>query len=136
MYRIIVVDDEPIILSGIRHLIDWEKEDAEIIGVARNGAEAFSLIESEHPDIVITDIRMPVMDGLALVEKCTAVYPDIVFIILTSLAEFSLAKEAVGYGVAEYLLKTELGSKEHITALDKSKKERYRRSNFSQSRNG
>ncbi len=136
MYRIIVVDDEPIILSGIRHLIDWEKEDAEIIGVARNGAEAFSLIESEHPDIVITDIRMPVMDGLALVEKCTAVYPDIVFIILTSLAEFSLAKEAVGYGVAEYLLKTELGSKELITALDKAKKERDRRSHFSQARNG
>lgn len=99
MFRILIADDEPIILSGIRHLIDWENADAEIIGSARNGAEAWSIIESEHPDIVITDIKMPLMDGLALVEKCADSYPRIVFIILTSLAEFSLAREAVGYGV-------------------------------------
>ena len=101
MYRVLVADDEPIILSGIRHMIDWEKEEAEIVGVARNGAEAYSIIEKEHPDIVITDIRMPLMDGISLVGKCSTAYPDIVFIILTSLAEFSLAREAVGFGVTK-----------------------------------
>ena len=55
MYRIIVVDDEPIILSGIRHLIDWEKEDAEIIGVARNGAEAFREVLVSNTPVSSTD---------------------------------------------------------------------------------
>ena len=128
MFRILIADDEPIILSGIRHLIDWENADAEIIGSARNGAEAWSIIESEHPDIVITDIKMPLMDGLALVEKCTDSYPRIVFIILTSLAEFSLAREAVGYGVSDYLLKTELDEKTLLSALEKAESESVRRS--------
>ncbi len=131
MYRVLVVDDEPIILSGIRHMIDWEKEDAEIIGVARNGAEAYSIVETEHPDIVITDIKMPLMDGISLVGKCSAAYPEIVFIILTSLAEFSLAKEAVGYGVTDYLLKTELDSEKLLDSLGKAKKECARRSGAS-----
>lgn len=128
MFRILIADDEPIILSGIRHLIDWENADAEIIGSARNGAEAWSIIESEHPDIVITDIKMPLMDGLALVEKCADSYPRIVFIILTSLAEFSLAREAVGYGVSDYLLKTELDEKTLLSALEKAESESVRRS--------
>ena len=127
MFRILIADDEPIILSGIRHLIDWEKANAQIIGSARNGAEAWSIIESEQPDIVITDIRMPVMDGLALVEKCASAYPRIVFIILTSLAEFSLAREAVGYGVSDYLLKTELDEKTLLATLDKAENESRRR---------
>ena len=131
MYRVLVADDEPIILSGIRHMIDWEKEEAEIVGVARNGAEAYSIIEKEHPDIVITDIRMPLMDGISLVGKCSTAYPDIVFIILTSLAEFSLAREAVGFGVTDYLLKTELDSNMLLEALGKAKKECSRRSGVS-----
>ena len=68
MYRILVADDEPIILSGIKHLIDWKTADAEIAGTASNGAEAYRMIKSEHPDIVITDIRMPVMDGITVLE--------------------------------------------------------------------
>ena len=108
MHRVLIVDDEPIILSGIRHLIDWSAYDAEIAGSAVNGEEAYRIICSEHPDIVITDIRMPIMDGLALAGRCSEEFPDIVFIVLTSLAEFSLAKEAIGYGISDYLLKTEL----------------------------
>ena len=108
MHRVLIVDDEPIILSGIRHLIDWSAYDAEIAGSAVNGEEAYRIICSEQPDIVITDIRMPIMDGLALAGRCSEEFPDIVFIVLTSLAEFSLAKEAIGYGISDYLLKTEL----------------------------
>ena len=118
-YRVLIADDEPIILSGIRHLIDWSKADAEIIGAAGNGEEAYAIIEREHPDIVITDIKMPVMDGLALAGRCSEEFPDIVFIILTSLEEFSLAKEAIGYGITDYLLKTELDGDRLMKALEK-----------------
>lgn len=126
-YRVLVVDDEPIILSGISHLMDWAEADSEIIGTAGNGAEAYSIIEREHPDIVITDIRMPVMDGLALAGKCSEEYPDIVFIILTSLTEFGLAREAIGYGISDYLLKTELDGTTLRKALEKAGAERDRR---------
>ena len=126
-YRVLIVDDEPIILFGIRHLIDWEKADAEIIGAAGNGEEAYSIIEREHPDIVITDIKMPVMDGLALAGKCSEEFPEIVFIILTSLEEFSLAKEAIGYGVSDYLLKTELDGGRLAKALEKAESESLKR---------
>ena len=126
-YRVLIADDEPIILSGIRHLIQWEEADAQIVAAAANGQEAYSLIESEHPDIVITDIRMPVIDGLALAGRCSEEHPDIVFIILTSLAEFSLAKEAIGYGISDYLLKTELDSGKLMDALLKAEEECRRR---------
>ena len=126
-YKVLVADDEPIILSGIRHLIDWEEADAVICGAVSNGAEAYHVIETEHPDIVITDIRMPVMDGLALAGKCSEEYPDIVFIILTSLMEFSLAKEAIRYGISDYLLKTELTNEKLLKALEKAEKECLRR---------
>ena len=127
MYRILVADDEPIILSGIKHLIDWKTADAEIAGTASNGAEAYRMIKSEHPDIVITDIRMPVMDGLALAGKCSEEFPDVVFIVLTSLAEFSLAKEAIRYGISDYLLKTELDGDTLLRALAKAEEECRRR---------
>ena len=126
-YKVLVADDEPIILSGIRHLIDWGEVDARIIGCTANGADAYSIIEREHPDIVITDIRMPVMDGLTLAGRCSEEFPDIVFIILTSLAEFSLAKEAIGYGISDYLLKTELDGERLRQALLKAEDECRRR---------
>ena len=127
MYKVIVVDDEPIILSGIRHLIDWGEVNAEIAGCAANGAEAYAMIRSIHPDIVITDIRMPVMDGLSLAGRCSEEFPDIVFVILTSLAEFSLAKEAIGYGVTDYLLKTELDAGSLRSVMLHAEEERSRR---------
>ena len=130
-YKVIVADDEPIILSGIRHLIDWDDVDAEISGCAANGAEAYSMIQSIRPDIVITDIKMPVMDGLALAGRCSEEFPEIVFIILTSLAEFSLAKEAIGYGITDYLLKTELDAKSLRAAMIRAEEEsRRRRENY------
>ena len=127
MYKVLVADDEPIILSGIKHLIDWNEANAEIIGTASNGMEAYKIIETEHPDIVITDIRMPVMDGLALAGKCSEEFPDVIFIVLTSLAEFGLAKEAIRYGISDYLLKTELDGNALLNALKKAEEERSRR---------
>lgn len=108
MYSVYVVDDEPIILSGITHLLDWSKLECEIAGCFRNGKEAYDAIVRHPADIVITDIKMPVMDGLELVAKCASSHPQTVFVILTSLEEFRLVKEAIRYSVSEYIVKTEL----------------------------
>ncbi len=69
MYRIIIIDDEPLILAGIASLIIWENYECTIIGKATNGPSAYDMIMELHPDIVITDIRMPVLNGLDLVEN-------------------------------------------------------------------
>lgn len=127
MYRVLVVDDEPIILSGIRYLINWEEEDCSIIATARNGQDAYSIIKEEHPDIVLADIKMPIMDGLELLEKCSNEFPDIVFIILTSLEEFKLAKEAIKLNASDYLLKTELEPDLLKKSIERAKIEHSRR---------
>ena len=108
MYKVMVVDDEPIILSGIAHMLRWQDIGCTIEGTYRNGKEAYDALFSSPADIIITDIKMPVMDGLELLRKCSSDYPDTVFIILTSLEEFRLVKEAIRYNVCEYLVKTEL----------------------------
>ena len=108
MYRIILVDDEPLILAGIASLISWEDHDCTIVGKATNGPSAYEMIMSQKPDIVITDIRMPVMDGLALMEKCQAAGFRCPFIVLTNLEEFSLARKALSLGACEYLVKLNL----------------------------
>lgn len=127
MYNVLIVDDEPIILSGISHLVDWAALDCRIAGCCRNGQEALSMIESSSVDIVITDIKMPVMDGLELVRKASALHPEIVFVILTSLEEFRLVKEAIRYSVSEYMVKTELDPQSLSAVIEKVKVESTRR---------
>ncbi|CAM4078388.1 response regulator transcription factor [Lederbergia lenta] len=105
MYSVLLVDDERIILDGISSFIQWEKIGASLIGTAKNGLEAFRIIEEQQPDIVISDIKMPGMNGLELVEKTYAIYPDIQFIMLSGFGEFDYAKQAMQYGVKHYLLK-------------------------------
>ena len=127
MFRVFVVDDEPIILSGISHLLDWQRLDCQIAGCYRNGKEAYDAICSSGADIVITDIKMPVMDGLELIRKCQQTHPAVVFVILTSLEEFRLVKEAIRYSVSEYLVKTELNEKLLAQVIEKVKLESLRR---------
>ena len=122
-YRILIVDDEVIILSGIKHILQWEEENAEVVGTARNGEEALSLIGTLSPDIVISDLKMPTMDGLELLKRTAKEHPEIVFIILTNLEEFRLAKEAIRYNAIEYLLKTELDEDTIRSALRKAEEE-------------
>ncbi len=107
-YKVLLVDDEPIILSGIKFILRWEDYDCEVVGAARNGEQAWAFIQMNHPDIVIADIKMPVMDGLELLEKAYKEASDIVFIMLTSLAEFKLVKQSLQFQAVDYLVKTEL----------------------------
>ncbi|MCI6887764.1 MAG: response regulator [Lachnospiraceae bacterium] len=121
MYRIVLVDDEPLILAGIISLIRWEDYDCTIVGKATNGPKALELIREVLPDIVITDIRMPVMNGLELMEECRKQGYDFAFIILTNLEEFQLARKALSLGAVDYLVKLDLESEQLTAALTRAK---------------
>lgn len=121
MYRIILVDDEPLILAGIASLLCWEEHDCSIVGKATNGPAAVELICSLKPDIVITDIRMPVMNGLELIEACRERGCEFAFIFLTNLEDFQLAKQAVHLGAVDYLVKLDLEPADLIQALNNAK---------------
>lgn len=132
MYKILIVDDETIILSGIKFLIDWEKNDCAILDTARNGRDALEKIRSCPPDIVLCDINMPVMDGIELLKRVNETHPAVVFLLLTNLQEFHLAKDALRYRAVEYLLKNQLDAPMLEEALAKAKKECDRRTSLSQ----
>lgn len=118
MYRIMIVDDEPLILAGITSLLNWEEYQYKIVGKASNGQQALSQMEELRPDIVITDIKMPAMDGITFLRTAREKGYDAEFILLTNLEEFSLAKEAFHLGVVDYLVKLELSEEELIRALE------------------
>lgn len=109
MIKLLIVDDEPLVQIGIKSMLNWADFGIEICGTAVNGAHALEMIEQYSPEIVITDIRMPIMNGLELAKLCKETYGKIpLFIILTSYEEFQLVKEALSYQVVDYLVKLEL----------------------------
>jgi len=105
MCRVIIADDEPKVLLLIRNLIQWEELGLELVATANDGISALDLIEELHPDIVITDIRMPGYDGIELIEKAKALDPRIDFIIISGYRHFNYAQKAIRFGVEDYLLK-------------------------------
>ena len=105
MYSVFLVDDEPIVLEGIRSKIDWENAGFSFAGEATDGEIALSMIHELKPDILITDIKMPFMDGLELSAAIKKTQPWIKIIILSGHDEFDYAKKAISIGIEDYLLK-------------------------------
>lgn len=105
MYKVIIVDDEILIREGIAHGVPWDELGFEIIGQAKNGVEAVELIRGDVPDIVLTDIRMPKMDGIELIEYLKANYPQVKIIIISGYSDVEYFKSAINNRVSEYLLK-------------------------------
>ncbi|MGG4219066.1 response regulator transcription factor [Paenibacillus jamilae] len=105
MIRVVIVDDEPKLRQGLQTLIPWKSLGFTVIATAANGKEALEVIEEKAPDVVIVDIRMPVMDGLQLIEHLRSGGHHMHFIILSGYADFEYAKQAIQYGVFDYLLK-------------------------------
>ncbi|MHB8130110.1 MAG: response regulator transcription factor [Mobilitalea sp.] len=106
MIKVMIVDDEPYIRQGLRILINWEQYGFAICGEAANGKEAAELLESMQFDLVITDIKMPIMNGIELIEHTWEhLSKQIRFIILSGFYEFEYAKKAIKYGVVDYVLK-------------------------------
>ncbi len=109
MYKLLIVDDEPLVCVGVQSMLDWAAMDVEVIGTARNGGQAEEIIAKKKPDIVVTDIKMPVKDGLQLArESSDKNGPVPVFIMLTSFEEFEYARQALQAKAVDYLIKMEL----------------------------
>lgn len=105
MLDLVIVEDEEIIRRGLVCTIDWLKLGAKVVGEAGNGREALAVIQEKKPDVVLTDIKMPIMDGIALTEALRAEGNPAKFIYLTSYADFSYAQQALRLEVSDYLLK-------------------------------
>lgn len=105
MLKMIIVDDEKIIRETIHSLIDWNSLGIDVAAVCKDGIEALDCILDEYPDIVMTDIKMPGLSGLDLIEKVRAAQLNTEFIILSGYGEFEFARTAMRYGVKHYLLK-------------------------------
>ncbi|GMK40215.1 hypothetical protein PCCS19_32700 [Paenibacillus sp. CCS19] len=115
--KVMLVDDELLVRLGIKSLIDWEKHNFEFIGDAADGEKALELMERQVPDILLTDIVMPRMDGLALIEAVKQRYPRMLVIVLSSHNEFDYVRKAMKLGAQDYLLKTSLKPTELLDLL-------------------
>lgn len=104
-YKVILVDDEEEVIDVIERKIHWDMLGFDVVGSANNGVKALELVEKQQPDVVITDIKMPYMDGLELSRRLNNDYQNIHIIIFTGFDEFEYAKEAVHLEIEEYMLK-------------------------------
>ncbi|MEE0800637.1 MAG: response regulator [Gemmiger sp.] len=122
MIRVLLVDDEPLVLIGMQSMLDWNALGYELVGTARNGADALERIGEQRPDIVVSDIRMPVLDGLQLAAQSRERYGTLpVFIMLTSYEEFDYVRRSMGLGAVDYLVKIDLTPENLTTALDRAR---------------
>ena len=105
MIKVFLVEDEVVIRNGIKKGINWEQEGFIFTGEASDGEVAYPLIKKARPDILITDIKMPFMNGLELSRMLKKEFPDMKILILSGYNEFDYAKQAITIGVTDYLLK-------------------------------
>lgn len=119
MFTVFIADDEAKVISGLIHRVNWKKVNADVIGYADNGKEARNRIVELRPDIVITDIYMPGMTGIELINELSETL-DTVFIIFSAYSEFEYAREAIHLNVADYLIKP-VNIHEIETALEQAK---------------
>jgi Response regulator containing CheY-like receiver domain and AraC-type DNA-binding domain len=132
LYSILVVDDEREIRRGIVDSINWAELGFYVVGEAENGIQAVTLIEESRPDVVLSDIRMPGIDGIELMQFVRENYPDTAFAVLSGYSDFEYMKSAIAYDVVTYLLKpTDLSAFESAfhemkARLDKRRKEKRR----------
>lgn len=105
MYKVIIVDDEKNIRERMAKFLPWDEFDFEVVGTAKDGLAALDLVKSFEPDLVLSDIKMPNIDGIQLAEQLNRHYPDIVTVFISSYNEFELAQKAIHFNVKGYLLK-------------------------------
>ena len=104
-FRVILVDDEPIILRSLKVAIPWEELNISIVGEARNGEQALAMVNELSPHMIISDIRMPGIDGITLMKRVLSDNPKRLFIFISGYGEFEYAREALREGAFDYLLK-------------------------------
>ena len=119
-YKVILVDDEVEVIDVMKKKIRWNDLGFDVVGSATNGVKALELVEKLQPDVVLTDIKMPYMDGLELARKLNQDYPNIYIMLCTGFDEFEYAKEALAFGALSFVLKP-LNPKELTSELMKCK---------------
>ena len=105
LLKLIIVDDEKIILKGMTTTFDWNSIGFHVVGTAMNGEDALRLIGEVIPDVVLTDIRMKKMDGIMLMERAKSIAPNMQFVVLSAYKDFEYAKRACALGALEYIVK-------------------------------
>lgn len=105
MYKVVIIDDEPIIVEGLSKAVPWEKWNCQVVATAENGQSGIEIIKRENPDILFSDIRMPGMDGLTMIAALKSEHPHMQIAILTGFRDFEYAREAIRLGVTRFLLK-------------------------------
>lgn len=105
MYKVLIIDDESIIRKGIKNIINWKQLDCEVCADASDGIEGIELIRKYLPEIIITDIRMPGLDGLSMIKQVKSIVPNTKIIILTGYRDFDYVQEAIKCGAFDFLLK-------------------------------
>ena len=105
MYKVVIIDDEPIIVEGISKLVPWEKYECRVCGCAYSGKEGQEVIRKEEPDIIFSDIAMPGLDGLKMIAGLKSEFPDMQISILTGYRDFDYCQSALRLGVTRFLLK-------------------------------
>lgn len=120
--KLLILDDEYVMRQGIKHMMEWETEGFKIVGEASNGEEGLHMIEELRPDIVLADIVMPLMDGIAFTAAMKQRYPKIRIIILSSYDKFEYVKQALLNGATDYILKPSLSPETLLEVLSKTVK--------------
>ena len=118
--RVLLVDDEIMIREGFKRLFDWKAHDCEVVGEAADGMEALTQIDTLHPDIVIMDINIPIMNGLKVIQLSRIKHPDTAFVIVSGYDDFSYCREALRLQITDYILKP-VNYEEFGTCIDNLK---------------
>ncbi|MBZ4645969.1 MAG: two-component system, response regulator YesN [Petroclostridium sp.] len=121
MHKIMIVDDESLVRIGIKSCINWEENGFEVVGEASNGGEAVELFEKLKPDIILTDIKMPLLNGIEMIKRIKCINPNTKIIVLSCLNEYDYVREAMKYGAVDYLFKPTMTPEDILNVLKEIK---------------
>lgn len=119
MIRVIIVDDDPLVRQGIRELMPWAAHGMEVTGEAGNGREACEFLQSNKVDVALVDLDMPIMGGMEFIEKASALYPALRYVILTVHTEFERIQKAMRLGAIDYIAKTQFDEENFDAILER-----------------
>lgn len=117
MINVLIVDDEPMIIEILRRTINWKNYDMHVVGCAYDGYAAIDFLKKRDVDIVFTDVKMPHMGGVELIERLHEFLPDLLFVVLSSYSDFSLVRECFKNGVEDYILKIDIDNEKVLDKL-------------------